>query len=392
MKEVVIASAARTPIGSFMGALSAIPAPQLGAIAIRAALERAGLKPDQVDEVIMGCVLTGAMGQSPARQALIKAGLSEKTGALTVSKVCGSGLKAVMLAEQVIKVGDAEVAIAGGMENMSLAPYALLKARTGYRMGNGEVIDTMIRDGLWDPYGDFHMGSAAEKCAAKFDITKADQDQFSIRSYERALAAQKAGAFKAEIAAVSVPQRKGDPIVIDTDEEPGKGNVAKLPSLSGAFQKDGTVTAGNASSINDGAAALLLMSREKATAMGVKPIARIVAQAGASLAPEWFTIAPEQAIKKALDKAKLSVSDIDLFEVNEAFAVVSVYHNRVLKLPEDRVNIHGGAVALGHPIGASGARILVTLLHAMRAKGAKRGLASLCIGGGEGVALIVEAI
>lgn len=392
MTEVVIVSAARTPIGSFMGSLSAIPAPKLGAVAIKAALERAGLKNDQIDDVIMGCVLSAAMGQSPARQALIHAGLSESTGALTVSKVCGSGLKAVMLAEQVIKAGDAEIVIAGGMENMSMAPYALTKARQGYRMGNGEMIDTMINDGLWDAYHNFHMGTAAEKCAAKFGITKAQQDDFAVKSYQKAMAAIASGAFKDEIAPVAIPQKKGDAILFDTDEEPAKGNIAKLPQLGGAFQKEGTVTAGNASSINDGAAALVLMSAQKAKALGLKPLAKIVSQAGASLPPEWFTIAPEQAIKKALTKANLSVSDIDLFEVNEAFSVVSVYHNRELKLPEEKVNVNGGAVALGHPIGASGARILVSLLYGMKHRGAKRGLASLCIGGGEGVALIVESV
>lgn len=392
MTDVVIVSAARTPIGSFMGALSEVAAPKLGAVVIKEAVARAKIRPEQVDEVIMGSVLTAAMGQSPARQALIHAGLPESTGALTVGKVCGSGLKAVMLAEQAIKAGDAEIVVAGGMENMSMAPYALTKARQGYRMGNGEIVDTMVNDGLWDAYHQFHMGTAAEKCAAKFGISKGDQDAFAVKSYEKALAAIRSGAFKNEIVPVAVLQRKGDAILVEVDEEPGKGNIAKLSQLKAAFQKDGTVTAGNASSINDGAAALVLMSRERAMALGLSPLARIVAQAGASLAPEWFTIAPEQAIKKVFAKAKMSVADIDLFEVNEAFSVVSVYHNRELKLPVEKVNVNGGAVALGHPIGASGARILVTLLYAMQARKARRGLASLCIGGGEAVALIVEVV
>lgn len=388
----VIVSAARTPIGSFMGALGSVSATKLGSVAIKAAVERAGIKPEQVEEVIMGNVLTAAEGQSPARQALLGAGLPKEVGALTIGKVCGSGLKAVMLADQMIRSGDRSIIVAGGMESMTQAPYALTKAREGYRMGNGQMIDTMVHDGLWDPYHNFHMGNAAEMCAKEYKVSREDQDKFAAESYRRALSAIKEGVFKEEIAAVPVPQRKGDPLLVDTDEEPGKGNIDKLPSLGCAFQKDGTVTAGNASSINDGAAAVVLMSAAKAKELGLKPLAKIVAHEQASIAPEWFTMAPAEAISKALKKANLSAQDIDLWEVNEAFAVVAIANNQKIGIPADKVNVYGGAVALGHPIGASGARILVTLLHAMKKRQAKRGLASLCIGGGEGVALIVEAL
>ena len=386
----VIVSAARTPIGSFLGSLASFSAPQLGGIAIKECLKRAGIEGSLVQEVIMGNVLTAAVGQSPARQAILAAGLPKETGALTIGKVCGSGLKAVMLADQMIRSGDREVIVAGGMESMSQAPYALLKAREGYRMGNGEIIDTMVKDGLWDVYNNFHMGSAAELCAEKYGITKADQDQFAVQSYLRALEATKNGRFKDEIVAVPVPQKKGDPILVSEDEEPKRGNTEKLPQLRPAFKKDGTVTAGNASSINDGAAALLVMSEAKAKALGLKPLATILAHEQASIEPEWFTIAPAVAMEKALAKANLKSEQIDLWEVNEAFAVVSLFNNQKIKIPNDKVNVNGGAVALGHPIGASGARILVTLLYEMQRRKAKRGLASLCIGGGEGVALIVE--
>lgn len=389
----VIVSAARTPIGSFLGSLSALPAPKLGAVAIKAAVERAKIKPELVEEVIMGNVLTAAEGQSPARQALIFAGLPKETSALTIGKVCGSGLKAVMLADQMIRAGDRQVVVAGGMESMSQAPYALTKAREGYRMGDGKMVDTMVHDGLWDVYNQFHMGSAAELCAKEYKVSREEQDAFAAESYRRALAAIQQGKFKDEIVAVPVPQRKGDPMLVDTDEEPGKGDISKLSKLGTAFQKEnGTVTAGNASSINDGAAALVVMSAAKAQELGLKPLAKIVSQAQASIAPEWFTMAPAEAMDRALKKAALSVSDIDLWEVNEAFAVVALANNRKLGIPADQVNVSGGAVALGHPIGASGARILVTLLYGMKQRGAKRGLASLCIGGGEGVALIVEAL
>ncbi|HKX13098.1 MAG TPA: acetyl-CoA C-acetyltransferase, partial [bacterium] len=354
----VIVSAARTPIGSFLGALSSVPATKLGAIAIQEAVKRAGIAGELVEEVIMGNVLTAAEGQSPARQALIFAGLPKETSALTIGKVCGSGLKAVMLADQMIRAGDRDVVVAGGMESMSQAPYALPKAREGYRMGNGQLIDTMVHDGLWDVYNQYHMGSAAELCAKEHKVSREDQDAFASESYRRAQTAVKEGTFKDEIVPVPVPQRKGDPILVDSDEEPGKGDIAKLSKLGTAFQKDGTVTAGNASSINDGAAALVVMSAAKAKELGLKPLAKIVAQAQASIAPEWFTMAPAEAMEKALNKANLKVSDIDLWEVNEAFAVVAVANNKKLGIPADKVNVWGGAVALGHPIGASGARIL----------------------------------
>ncbi len=389
-RRSVIVSAARTPIGSFLGSISSLSAPQLGAIAIKAAVERAGIKPETVEEVIMGNVLTAAEGQSPARQALLGAGLPKETGALTIGKVCGSGLKAVMLADQMIRAGDRDIVVAGGMESMSQAPYAMPQARQGYRMGNGQIIDTMVHDGLWDPYNNFHMGAAAEMCAEKYKVTREDQDQFAAESYRRALDAIAAGRFKEEIVPVPVPQRKGDPVMVDTDEEPGKGNIDKLPGLRTAFKKEGTVTAGNASSINDGAAALVVMSEAKAKELGLKPLAVIVSHDQASIEPEWFTMAPSVAMERALNRAKLQASDIELWEVNEAFAVVALANNQKIGIPADKVNVNGGAVALGHPIGASGARILVTLLYAMKDKGVKKGLASLCIGGGEGVALIVE--
>ncbi len=392
MTSSVIVSAARTPIGSFMGALATLSAPQLGSIAIKAALERAGVSADQVQEVLMGCVLTSGVGQAPARQAALFAGLPKGVPCTTVGKVCGSGLKTVMLADQGIRAGDVEVVIAGGMESMSNSPYALPKARSGYRMGNGQIEDLMVKDGLWDVYNNFHMGSAAEICAKEYKIDKATQDAFAIESYKRALAAIKSGAFKEEIVPVEIPQKKGNALRVDTDEEPGKGNIEKLPALNPAFQKEGTVTAGNASSINDGAAAVVIMSEEKAKALGKKPLARIVSQASAALAPEWFTMAPADAMNSALQKANLKVGDIDLWEVNEAFSVVALANNQKMGIPADRVNVHGGAVALGHPIGASGTRILVTLLYEMKKRNVKRGLASLCIGGGEGVALIVEAV
>lgn len=393
MSKTVIVAAKRTPIGSFGGSLASLPAPKLGAVAIKAAVDFAKLKPDQIDEVIMGNVLTAGEGQSPARQALIHAGLAHKTAALTIGKVCGSGLKAVMLADQAIRCGDAEIVVAGGMENMSLAPYALEKARTGYRMGNGEIVDLMVKDGLWDVYNNCHMGTIAEKCAKEYQVTREAQDAFAKESYTRALSAIKDGKFKDEIAAVAVPQRKGDPILVDTDEEPGKGDIAKLGKISTAFDKAGTITAGNASSINDGAAVVVVMSEEKAKALGIRPIARIVAHAQASIEPEWFTTAPAVAMEKVLKKANLTSKDIDLWEVNEAFAVVSLVNNQKLNIPADKVNVNGGAVALGHPIGASGARVLVTLVNELQKRpGARYGLASLCIGGGEAVAMIVEKI
>lgn len=392
MGSSVIVSAARTPIGSFMGALSGLTAPQLGAVAIKAALQRAGLQADQIQEVIMGCVLTAGIGQAPARQAAIFAGLPHKVPCTTVGKVCGSGLKTVMLADQAIRSGDVDVVLAGGMESMSNAPYSLPKARAGYRMGPGQVDDLLVKDGLWDPYNNLHMGNLTELCAKEYKLDKAAQDAYAVESYKRALAAIKSGAFKDEIASVEIPQKKGNAVVIENDEEPGKGNIEKLPNLNPAFQKDGTVSAGNASSINDGAAAVIVMSEEKAKALGLKPLARIVSQASAALAPEWFTMAPSEAMAAALSKVNLKASDIDLWEVNEAFSAVALANNQKIGIPADKVNVNGGAVALGHPIGASGTRILVSLLYEMKKRNSKRGLASLCIGGGEGVALIVEAI
>ncbi len=390
MREVVIVGAARTAIGSFSGSLAQVSAPKLGAVAIKAALERAGVAPAAVDEVLMGCVLTAGVGQAPARQAAIFAGLPQSVPCTTLNKVCGSGLKSVMLAAQAIAAGDADVVVAGGMENMSQVPYLMPGARDGFKMGHQKIVDGMISDGLWDVYHDFHMGNAAEICAKDCNVSRADQDAFARQSYERALAAQKAGTFKPEIVAVPVPQKKGDPILVDTDEEPGRWQPTKMDGLRPAFTKDGTVTAANASSINDGAAAVVLTSAEYAAKHGLKVLARITGKAQHAQAPEWFTTAPAYAIKKVLEKQNLTPNDIDLYEVNEAFSVVSLIVNRLAELPADRVNVNGGAVALGHPIGASGTRILVTLLYALEARGLKRGLASLCIGGGEAVALTVE--
>ena len=390
MTDVVIASAARTPIGSFGGTLSSLTAPKLGSIAITAALERAGISADAVDECIMGCVLPAGVGQAPARQAALGAGLPQSVACLTINKVCGSGLKALMLAAQAIQCGDADVVVAGGMESMSNAPYLLPKARTGYRMGNGELVDSMVHDGLWDPYNDYHMGSAGELCAAECGIPRERQDAFAIASYAKAAAAQSAGKFDAEICAVTIPQRKGDPKVVDTDEEPGKGRPDKIPTLRTVFKKDGTITAANASSLNDGAAALVVMSAAKAKELGVTPLARVVGSATHAQAPEWFTTAPAYAIEKALRRTALAVDDIDLWEVNEAFSVVSLAVEDKVGYAADKVNIWGGAVSLGHPIGASGARILVTLLHQLKDTHAARGCASLCIGGGEAVAVVVE--
>lgn len=389
--ETVIVSAARTPIGSFQGVFADLSATRLGAVAIAEALRRSGLKGEDVQEVIMGNVLTAGLGQAPARQASLFAGIPQGTPCLTVGKVCGSGLKAVMLAGQAIRAGDAEVVIAGGMENMTQAPYLLPKARAGFRMGHGEVLDSMIKDGLWDVYNNFHMGNATEICARKYEISREDQDRYAALSYQRSQKSVKEGLFKREIASVEIETRKGK-VVVDQDEEPFKGNIEKLPALKPAFDKAGTVTAGNASSINDGAAAVVLMSSEAARKKGLKPLARIVGSAQASVAPEWFTIAPSEAIKRNFAKLNLSAKDIDLFEINEAFAAVAIVNNKLLGLTEDRVNVRGGAVALGHPIGASGARILVTLLYALEDSNLKRGLASLCIGGGEGVSLVVERI
>ncbi|MBN2169798.1 MAG: acetyl-CoA C-acetyltransferase [Candidatus Krumholzibacteriota bacterium] len=391
VRDVVIVSAARTPIGCFLGALSTVPAPKLGALVIEAVLERAGVPKEDVDEAIMGCVLPAGQGQAPARQAALGAGLPPEVECMTVNKVCGSGLKSVMLAAQAIALGHADIVVAGGMENMSLAPHYVQSNRSGMKMGDWTLKDGMVYDGLWDPYNDFHMGNCAEHCAREHSITREEQDAFAVASYKRTQAAIEQGLFKTEIVPVPVPQRKGDPVMVDTDEEPGRVNFNRIPTLRPAFRKDGTVTAANASSINDGAAAVLVMSADEAARRGITPLARIIAQASAAQDPIWFTTAPAAAIKKALDRAGWTVADVDVFEINEAFAVVSLINNRLLGLDPAKVNLRGGAVALGHPIGASGARVLVTLLHVMKDEGLKRGLASLCIGGGEAATLIVEA-
>jgi len=390
LREVVIVGAARTPIGSFMGSLAAVPAPRLGAAAIRAALERSGVAPSAVDEVIMGNVLQAGEGQAPARQAAIFAGLPEKVPAWTLNKVCGSGLKAVISGAQAIAVGDAEVVVAGGMESMSNVPYYDRSARAGVRMGNVELIDGMIFDGLWDVYNQQHMGICAEHCATTQGISRSQQDEYALESTKRAIEAQKAGAFRAEIVPVEIEGRKGEKTVVSEDDGPKSARPEKIPTLKPVFKKDGSVTAANSSSINDGGAALVLMSAERAKQEGRTVLGRLQAWGGAARAPVEFTIAPADAIKLTLGKAGLAPKDVDLWEINEAFAVVSVANNRLLGLDGKNVNVRGGAVALGHPIGASGARILVTLLYAMKDLGKKRGLASLCIGGGEAVALVVE--
>jgi len=392
MKDIVILSGARTPIGSFLGTLSALPAPRLGAVAIKCALESSGVAPDQIQQVIMGNVLQAAIGQAPARQAGIYAGIPVGAGAVTVNKVCGSGMKAVMYAANDIRCGEYDLAVAGGMESMSNAPYALPQARTGYRMGNGKMIDIMIHDGLWDPYGDKHMGNCAELCVAKYQFTREEQDAFSKESYLRAQEAIRSGKFKKEIAVVEIEGKKGKSVVID-DEEPFSAPLEKMTTLKPAFVKDGgTVTAANASKINDGAAALVVTSADYAEKNNLKPIARIVAQATAAQEPEWFTTAPAKAIDIVFRRANMTVEDIDLFEVNEAFAAVALAAMKDANIPHEKLNVYGGAVALGHPIGASGARILVTLIHALRERGGKRGLAAICIGGGEAAAMIVEVL
>ena len=392
MKDIVILGGARTPIGSFQGTLSSLSAPKLGSIAIRCALENAGVQPDVIEQVIMGNVLQAGIGQAPARQAGIGAGIPTGAGAITVNKVCGSGMKAVMWAANDIRCGDYEIAIAGGMESMSNAPYALPQARSGYRMGNGKMIDLMVHDGLWDPYGDKHMGTCAEACVSKYEFTREQQDDYSRESYRRAQEAVRGGKFKKEIAVVEIAGKKGTSVVID-DEEPFTAPLDKMGTLKPAFQKDGgTVTAANSSKINDGAAALVVCSGEYADRNRLKPIARIVAQSGHAQDPEWFTTAPGKAIEIVLKRAKMTVADIDLFEINEAFAAVALASMKDAAIPHEKLNVNGGAVALGHPIGASGARIVVTLIHALQERGLKRGLAAICIGGGEATAMIVEMV
>jgi len=389
MKKVVIVSAKRTPIGSFGGSLSSLSAAKLGSIAIKAAIDHIKLNPQFVDEVIFGNVLTAGQGQAPARQAALFAGLPEKTECLTINKMCGSGLKAVMLAQQAIALGDAEIIIAGGQESMSNAPFLLPKARFGYKIGNGEIVDSMVIDGLWDVYNNIHMGSCAESCARDFSFSRTELDEFATNSYKKAIQAQEEGKFKDEIVAVPVSV-KGKENLVDADEEPSKVNFDKLPKLKPVFEKNGVVTAANASSINDGAAALVVMSEEKAIELGLTPLVEIIAHSSSAKAPIDFTTAPADAILKVLKKAGLTTGDIDIFEINEAFAVVSLAVNKILELDNSKVNVNGGAVALGHPIGASGGRILVTLIHEMKKRNSKYGLASLCIGGGEASALIVK--
>jgi acetyl-CoA C-acetyltransferase len=389
--EAVIVSAVRTAIGSFNGTLKDISAPELGAVVIKAALEKAGVKPQQVDEVIMGNVLQAGLGQNPARQAAIQAGLPHSVSAMTINKVCGSGLKAIHLATQAILAGDAEIVVAGGMENMSQAPYLLKNARNGFKMGEQKLIDSMISDGLWCVFNDYHMGVTAENLSAQYGISRREQDEFAAWSQEKAAKAIEEGKFKNEIVPVHIPQRKGEPVIFDADEYPKKGTtVEKLANLRPAFKKDGTVTAGNASGINDGAAALLVMSKEKAEELGLKPLVTIKGNASAGVDPSIMGIGPVSAVKKALEKAAMSLEEMELIEANEAFAAQSLAVDRELHFNKDILNVNGGATALGHPIGASGARILVTLIHEMKRRNAKKGLATLCIGGGQGVATIVE--
>ncbi|MCA2004819.1 MAG: thiolase family protein [Ignavibacterium sp.] len=389
MKKVVIVSAKRTPIGSFNGSLASFTASQLGSLAIKAVVEDSKIDVNLIDEVIMGNVLMGGQGQAPARQAALFADLPNKVECMTINKMCGSGLKAVMLAQQAIISGDAEIIIAGGQESMTNTPYILPKARNGYRLGHGEVQDLIVLDGLWDVYNQIHMGSCAEVCAKEFKFTREELDEFAINSYKRAINATQSGRFRDEIIPIKISGKKGD-VIVDKDEEPERVIFEKIPSLKPVFEKDGVVTAANASSINDGAAALLVMSEEKAKELGYKPLVEIVAQASAAKAPIDFTTAPADAINKVLKKVNMKVDDIDLYEINEAFAVVSLAVNKLLNLSVDKVNVNGGAVALGHPIGASGARILTTLIYEMKKRNVEYGLASLCIGGGEASALIVK--
>lgn len=391
MQDVVIVAATRTAVGSFQGSLANVPAVELGAQVIRALLEQAGVDPAQVDEVILGQVLTAGAGQNPARQAAIRAGLPHEVPALTLNKVCGSGLKAVQLAVQAIRCGDAEIVVAGGMENMSLAPYVLPKVRTGLRLGHAELVDTMISDGLWDAFNDYHMGQTAENLVQQYQISREAQDAFAARSQQRAAAAVESGRFREEITPVAIPQRKGEPLLFDTDEGIRADTTAEgLARLRPAFTKDGSVTAGNASSLNDGAAAVLVMSAAKATALGLTPLAHIAAYASAGVDPAIMGIGPVSATRKTLEKAGWQLADVDLIEANEAFAAQALAVGQELGWDDEKVNVNGGAIALGHPIGASGCRVLVTLLHELRRRDGRRGLATLCIGGGQGVALAVE--
>jgi acetyl-CoA C-acetyltransferase len=392
MREVVITSAVRTAIGNFLGALSPFSATELGGKVIEDAVRRSKIQKQDVDEVIMGNVLPFALGQNPARQAMIKAGLPMSGGAITVNKVCGSGLKAVMLAAQAIMAGDAEVIVAGGMENMSRTPYYLENARTGYRLWDGKLVDGMVHDGLWDVVNDYHMGYTAEIQSIKFNISREEQDQFAHESNLKAMKAIREGKFKEEILPISIPSKKGEPAVFDTDEGPRDTDLKSMAKLKSVFKETGVVTAANSSKISDGASALVVMSKQKAQALGVRPMATVGAQAAAGVELEDVLVAPIQSIPKCLKKAGLTIKDIDLFEINEAFSATTVAIFKALGIDRHKVNVHGGAVAIGHPIGASGARVLTTLLYAMRDRGAKRGMASLCLGGAEAVSLIVEMV
>lgn len=390
MKEVYIVSAVRTPIGSFNGSLASVPATRLGAAAIKGALSKINLDPSEVNEVLMGCVLQAGLGQAPARQAAIYAGIGDNVPCTTVNKVCASGMKALSMAAQSIALGDAEVIVAGGMENMSAAPHYLPNSRTGTKLGNITMLDGMVYDGLTDAYDQKHMGTCADLCATEYKISREEQDEFAINSYKKAAEAWSKGAFKDEVVPVEVPQRRGEPVVVAEDEEYKNVKMEKIPQLRPVFTKDGTVTAANASTINDGAAALVLMSKEKAEALGLKPLAKIVSYADAAQAPEWFTTAPSKAIPKALKKANLETSDIDYWELNEAFAVVGLANIKELGLDASKVDVHGGAVALGHPLGCSGARIIVTLINVLKQNNARKGCAAICNGGGGASAMVIE--
>ena len=392
MKEVVIVAAARTPMGSFMGSLSTIPAPELGATAIRGALEKGGIKPEWIEEVFMGNVLQANVGQAPARQAAIKAGLSNEIPCTTVNKVCSSGMKAIMIAAQAIKAGDRDVVVAGGMESMSQAPHYLGNGRTGAKLGDLKLVDGMLRDGLLNAYDGVHMGNCAEMCATEHAFSREDQDAFAIASYERSAASWKDGKFQNEVVPVAVPQRKGDPVIVSEDEEYKNVRMDKIPELRPAFDRNGTITAANASTINDGASAVVLMSADKARELGVTPLAKIVSYADAAHEPEWFTTAPAKALPIALGKAGLSVSDIDFFELNEAFSVVGLANIKILGLDPEKTNVNGGAVSLGHPLGSSGSRIIITLWNILDQHQARYGAAGICNGGGGASAMVIERI
>lgn len=391
MNDVYILSGIRTPIGSFQGALSSFSSPKLGAFAIKAAIQKVGIDGALVDEVLMGCVLTGGLGQAAARQASLGGGIPNSVPCTTINKVCGSGMKSVMIGAQAIKLGDAEIIVAGGMESMTNAPYALAQARQGYRMGNGTLIDTMIQDGLWDPYNNCHMGSCGDQTAIHYQFIREEIDHYASESYQKTIRAQRAGIFDKEIIPIEVPQRKGDPILFSKDEEPSKGDIGKFSSLKPAFSKEGTVTPANASSISDGGAAIVLASKNKAEELSLKPLGRMISYATHAQEPEWFTTAPAYAIQKLLKKTGLSMSDIDLFEINEAFAVVPMVVMKLAGIPEEKVNVNGGAVALGHPIGMTGTRLIITALHELRRRGKRYAIATPCIGGGESTAVLIEA-